>query len=160
MPELTDKFQTLFSSYSGMFTATHHNGNSRNAVLASLSKDVGVYVIFRKADSKCPIYIGSAGKIETGTAGLIYNGSTILKRISGASTPYHLNGSTNEFEYDPTTSGVPPAGYGATIPLADIEFACITKITSCWLAPTVLEHLLIQGFINQFGRLPDVNQKI
>ena len=76
----------------------------------------------------------------------------------GSSTPYHFDTTANQFKYGPTTAGVPPAGYHYSISLSEIEITCLAVYSPS--APTVLEHLLIQGFINQYHDLPEANQKI
>jgi hypothetical protein len=111
-------------------------------------------LVWRKSENH-PLYIGSSGKIEKDLA---LSGQTVRQRLFGSSTPYHFDATAHVFRYGPTTSGVPPAGYTYAINLADI---CISTIaTPNNIAPTVLEHLLIQGYINQHGDLPAANQKI
>ncbi|MDZ4289470.1 MAG: hypothetical protein U0984_16010, partial [Prosthecobacter sp.] len=101
----------------------------------------------------CPLYIGSSGKIGKG---LVVSDSTIHHRLFGASTPYHFE--EEVFRFGPTTATVPPDGYTDSVPLRDLQIECYVvpspKIPAAW------EHLLLQGFINQFGDLPVVNQKI
>jgi hypothetical protein len=74
----------------------------------------------------------------------------------GASTPYRFD--DKFFRFGPTTATVPPAGYTGAIALSDIQITCFAvfapKIPAAW------EHLLLQGFINQFADLPIVNQKV
>ncbi|MDO9558317.1 MAG: hypothetical protein Q7I89_01370 [Syntrophales bacterium] len=108
-----------------------------------------------KKGALSPIYIGSSGKIEKK---LKLSGSSIRGRMFGSSTPYHFDATANQFKYGPTTPGVPPAGHHYAISLSEIEVTCLVVYSPS--APTVLEHLLIQGFINQYHDLPEANQKI
>lgn len=129
-------------------------GRSRKELMRRVGNNRGVYLIFKKGESM-PIYIGSAGKMIKGGS---WNNSTIRKRMFQANTPYHFDKKTDLLCYGPKTTGVPPAGYRHSIPLDAIEI--ITIELEAPYAPSALEHLLIQGFINQYGDLPEANQKI
>jgi hypothetical protein len=111
-------------------------------------------LVWRKSENR-PLYIGSSGKVEKGLA---LSGQKVRQRLFGSSTPYHFDTVARVFQYGPTTSGVPPAGYNHAINLADIRISIIATPNN--IAPTTLEHLLIQGYINQHGDLPEANQKI
>jgi hypothetical protein len=53
---------------------------------------------------------------------------------------------------------VPPEGYFREVPVADLTLTLFALPHP--QSPAVLEHVLLQGFINEFGRLPTANQKI
>ena len=92
------------------------------------------------------MYIGSAGKMGRH---LVLSGSSIRSRLFSATTPYHFG--EDVFHYGPTTSAIPPAGYAHQIPLRDVEVTCF--VISAPKAPTAFEHLLIQGFIDEFPHI-------
>ena len=155
MPEIHDTFDALYKQYKKVFIHSTHSSHTRAGLMKSVpAKTTGVYVIWKKG-ALSPIYIGSSGKIEKK---LKPSGSSIRSRMLGSSTPYHFDTTANQFKYGPTTSGVPPAGYHYAISLSEIEVTCLAVYSPS--APTVLEHLLIQGFINQYHDLPEANQKI
>lgn len=113
-----------------------------------------MYVIYVHEETQ-PLYIESAMKVHNdGTPGA----SSIRTRICNAKTPYHLDKHTGQFHYGPTTSGVPPAGYENSIRLDEIRIEVF--LTGPGVAPSTLEHFFIQGFLNQYGRLPPANHKI
>ena len=157
MPEINNTFAALLSSYSTIFAKSSHTHPTVAALRASVPKKVtGVYVIEEKTNNRI-LYIGSAGKVHKG---MTTGRSSINNRMFGpaTSTPYRFDPLTNDFFYGPTTSGAPPAGYLNRVSVANIIVHCI--VVKCPKVPSVLEHLLLQGHINQFGDLPDANQQI
>lgn len=155
MSELTKTFTELFENYSEHFSLQQFEGTSRSELMKKVpSRMHGVYTYWIK-NSRKPLYIGCAGKISKGG---VLGGNTIKQRIFGASTPYHFSKTSDFLLYDPTTATVPPAGYESKVPLSNLllKVIAITNLT----APAVLEHLLLQGYINEFGSLPDANQKV
>ena len=130
--------------------------HDENYLWINIKNEHGVYVILRK-DNQKPIYIGSSGKISKGN---ILSGSNVKKRICGALTPYKVE--DKHFYYEPSKEkdeNKMPLSYGKNLPLADLEFH-IFYTKSLGIVPACLEHLLIQGCINEFGDLPEANQKI
>jgi len=156
MYEINYKFTGLLGLYSEVFDTTSHISRTC-AGLRSLipPKLPGVYVVKSTISKGRVLYIGSSGKINKEMS---MSGSSIRQRMFGASTPYQFDSVSNSFCFGPTTSGVPPAGYRHAVPVATITVTCLD--VRCPMAPSVLEHLLIQGHINEFGNLPDANQKI
>ena len=156
MPEMKENFNTLLGVYSSVFTTSHHVATTVSGLRKTVPRKVtGVYIVEETGDDPRILYIGSAGKIHKG---MTTSGSSIHSRMFGSSTPYRFDPAFNTFRYGPTTSGVPPAGYSMSFNVKDIKVTCIT--VPCPKAPSVLEHLLLQGHINQFGDLPNANQKI
>lgn len=154
MLDINRTFDELLLKYVDMFSTSTHSAATRRALQASVpAKIPGVYVIVKKTDVRRPIYIGSSGKIGRS---LLPSGSSIRSRIFGASTPYRFGEAV--LQYGPTTTTVPPADYTEHVALGDIQITCFAvfapKIPAAW------EHLLLQGFINQFGDLPVANQKV
>lgn len=155
MQEIHESFDTLFARWKDVFHSTIHASKNYAGLRASIpAKVTGVYIV-RDTEQDRIIYIGSSGKIQKQ---LVPSGSSIRSRLFGSSTPYHFDKATNDFRYGPTSSGVPPKGYSYAVPICSIEVTCIA--VACPFAPSVLEHLLLQGHINQFRDLPDANQKI
>lgn len=156
MPEMNETFTALLRVYAGIFTTTTYGQPTCAGLLRSIPTNVaGVYIINETGNNHRVLYICSAGKIHKGLKTSL---STIRRRMTGASTPYHFDRRANVFCYGPSTTGVPPAGYNQAVPVGQIEITCLA--VKCPKAPTILEHLLIQGHINEFGALPDANQKI
>lgn len=128
--------------------------NTYSDLISKLPDEKGVYIITERDLTK-PLYIGSAGKMIKGGG---WNKSTIRKRLSGATTPYHFDKKTDFLFYGPTSPGVPPSGYNHQIPISKIDVWVI--IPEGLITPSALEHYLIQCFIFQYGDLPEINQKI
>ena len=157
MTELEENFDALIKKYKSAFVYgySEYKGNTLFELLKRFKNNgPGVYVIW-SSDMNLPVYIGSSGKISRG---MQVSSNTVRKRLFYANTPYHFNRKKHIFQFSPTTSGVPPAGYKDQILIRDIKIDVF--ITPESIAPSVLEHLLIQGFINQHRDLPLANQKI
>jgi hypothetical protein len=157
MPELTQNFDDLYRIYSALFPHSDHVGATRAEFMKAVPKVPnvpGVYLVWRKSESR-PLYIGSSGKCEKN---LTLSGQTVRQRLFGSSTPYHFDAIAHVFRYGPTTTGVPPAGYTNAINLANIRISILATRKN--IAPSALEHMLIQGYINQHHDLPEANQKI
>ena len=155
MNELSQTFSSLFNNYSGFFEADEYTGGSREELMKKVPTNKrGVYSYWIK-DEASPIYIGCAGKVSIDGK---LSGNTVKKRMFSANTPYHFSKETNYLFYNPTTAGVPPEGYKDKVSIESI----IIKIISInnQTAPAALEHLLLQGFINEYGVLPLANQKV
>ena len=134
---------------------TTHQAVDRVSLMKTVPGGVaGVYLILKKGDPQ-PLYIGSSGKIGPD---LSRSGSTVKIRLFGANTPYHFDKKTGVWRHGPTTAGVPPAGYLHDLPIAALTLNVFAMPHP--KSPAVLEHILLQGFINEFGRLPTANQKI
>ena len=155
MPELTSTFTALYAQYGEVFRLTTHEGADRANLMQTVPGEFpGVYLIWKKGVPQ-PLYIGSSGKIGPD---LSPSGSNVKRRLFGANTPYHFDKNAPVWRYGPTTAGVPPAGYFYEVPISDLRMSIFALPPP--QAPAVLEHLLLQGFINEFGRLPVANQKI
>jgi hypothetical protein len=158
MPEIRNTFDQLYAMYTAEFPPTTHIGATRTGLRGTMQEGVpnrpGVYVIYERT-SDIPIYIGSAGKIGRN---LVASGSTMRTRIFQSTTPYHFDNDEDLFRYGPRDADVPPVGYASDFPIANIRIECL--VVPHPLAPSVLEHLLIQGFINQYHDLPLVNREI
>ena len=155
--ELQENFDSLFARYSraSSFRYFEIASQSRSQLQSSFSCDgPGVYLIWKEGEKR-PLYIGSAGKVSKK---LEIGKSTVKKRMFQASTPYHFDKNKPILRFCPKDATVPPSGYSHSIPVPELRIGVF--ITPPNLAPAVLEHLLIQGFINQFGDLPEANQKI
>ena len=177
MPELNQKFDDLYRIYSASFPHSNHTGANRGAVERSVPAKRGVYLIWRihaqqadrrsienrsRADNlnyKQLIYIGCSGKIKKKK---VLGAGNVRKRLFGPSTwtPYLFDGKTNLFRYDPGSKAPSgrPAIYHKCIPINEIEISVVA--TTNKIAPSALEHLLIQGYINQHSDLPKANQEI
>jgi hypothetical protein len=155
MCEINKNFDDLYKIYRSKFNPTEHAGKTRESLMKSMPHKRGVYLIWKRSDDKHKLlYIGSSGKIKKGN---LPSGQDVRKRMFGSSTPYKFD-STDIFKYGPTTTGVPPARYKKSVRLSDIQIEVFATPTN--VAPSVLEHLLIQGYVNQFKDLPEANQKI
>jgi hypothetical protein len=154
MCEINKGFDDLYTIYQKQFDHTECANENRKDLLKIVPPVRGVYLIWKTTEKK-PLYIGSSGKIKKG---MLLSGQNVKARIFGSSTPYKIDRVTNEFKYVPKTTGVPPSGYYHAVKLTAIRITIIATPTD--IAPSVLEHLLIQGFINQFHDLPEANQKI
>ncbi len=152
MSELNQTFAELFAKYREIYPITVNHGGDRSGILKNVPKGAGVYVIARQSDLAKPLYIGSSGKVSKG---LKASPSNIYKRLMYASTPYKFDGT--QLHYGPTTATVPPHGYTDSADLNELQITCFKLPAST--IPSALEHLLIQGFVNEFGDLPLVNQK-
>lgn len=149
-------FDSLFSYYSRdkSFNYYEITGQSRSELQNAFSMDgPGVYLIW-KTSKEIPIYIGSAGKIgkemKTGK-------STVKKRMFQATTPYHFNRKEALLHFSPSDSKVLPSKYNRSVPINEL----LVGIFICpdHTIPASLEYLFLQGFINQFRDLPQINQK-
>lgn len=155
MHELTSTFTALYAQYRQVFPVTTHQGVDRSSLMRTVPGGFpGVYLIWKIGVSQ-PLYIGSSGKIGPD---LSPSGSTVKTRLFGANTPYHFDKNAPVWRYGPTTAGVPPAGYFHEVPVTDLTLTLFALPHP--QSPAVLEHVLLQGFINEFGRLPTANQKI
>lgn len=152
--ELTHTFTQIFQRYSQAFKTTTHQALSVHDLVRQLPANKGVYVIHIQGVIR-PIYIGSAGKINRN---MTEGNSTVKSRLRYSSTPYHFDHVDDCLSYGPTTASVPPEGYSFSSPVAEIEIKVIQTPTG--IAPSALEHMLIQGFINEYRDLPLINQKI
>jgi hypothetical protein len=177
MPELTQNFDDLYRIYSALFPHTNHTGANRDAIEKSVPAKRGVYLIWRmptqqdghrsvgdrsaadNSSDKQLVYIGCSGKIQKK---MVLGGRNVCERLFGASTwtPYLFDGKANLFRHGPgpKASNGRPAFYHESIPINEIEISVIA--TPSDIAPSALEHMLIQGYIKQRGDLPEVNQEI
>ena len=155
MSEINSTFTALFAQYQKVFTMTTHSAMDRASLMKIVPGGVaGVYLILKKGNTE-PLYIGSSGKIGPD---LSPSGSTVKSRLFGANTPYHFDKTTAVWRHGPTTAGVPPEGYLYEQPIVGLTLSIFAMPHP--KSPAVLEHILLQGFINEFGRLPAANQKI
>lgn len=152
---LEQGFDDLYNMYSAKFRTTDHSGATQKDLIKNLRETVpnvrGVYVV--RLDTGDPLYIGSSGKIEKGAR---LAGQKVWQRLANSTTPYHID--VGNFRYGPTTSGVPPADYTDAIKLDRVRISVIETPPN--IAPSVLEHLLLQGHFNQYGDLPPANRRI
>jgi hypothetical protein len=182
MPELTQNFDDLYRIYGAFFPHSHHTGANRATLEKSVPAKRGVYLIWRThapptqqggrhsienrsaADNLTDkqlqlIYIGCSGKIKKR---MVLGAGNVHTRLFGAATwmPYLFDGKANLFRHDPgpKASNGRPSCYHKSIPISEIEISVIA--TPNKIAPSALEHLLIQGYINQHSDLPEVNQEI
>ena len=150
-------FDDLLDSYRLLLgvNCTTHEGDCRNALRGSVNDDAaGVYVIHDRILKKV-LYIGSSGKISPD---LTPSKSTVKNRLFNANTPYHFDKNEDVWRYNPTSSGVPPKGYQDCINLSALQITILRTPPN--MIPAALEHILIQGYINQYAKLPTANQKI
>lgn len=153
--ELSQTFTSLFKSYSDFFQVDEYTACSRAELMKKIPTNKrGVYSYWVK-DDVSPIYIGCAGKVSADGK---LSGNTVRNRMFSASTPYHFSKETDYLLYNPTTAGVPPEDYKNKVSISSITIKIISINNQT--APAALEHLLLQGFINEYGALPLANQKI
>jgi len=160
MPELTDTFTNLKNIYADIWPLTNHAGLNRAALMGAFTAPhwYGVYIIYQSGQIE-PVYIGSAGKLEKDADGaLVRTGQKVRQRLFYANTPYLFDRADPVLRYGPTTPTVPPDGYDFYIPIQNIYIDSFHVPDTH--AATALEHILIQGCVNEFGRLPVANQKI
>lgn len=155
MNELQLSFDELFEQYQHQFPLMTFTASSRAEFMQIVPTQLrGVYSYWKK-DATRPFYIGCAGKV--GKDGRL-SGNTIKARMFQANTPYHFKKEANTLCFGPTTAGVPPAGYVHSIDMSDIVIRAL--IIEDNTAPAALEHILIQGYVNQYHSLPQANQKL
>jgi hypothetical protein len=154
--EIAQNFDVLYCIYSALFPHTNYLGATSAILEKNIPATRGVYLIWRKAEKEL-IYIGCSGKIKNG---MISGAGDVRKRLFGPSTytPYIFE--QKLFKYGPVsrTSGGRPANYDKSISINEIQISVIS--TPEKVAPAALEHLLIQGYINQHGNLPEANREI
>ncbi len=152
---LSAHFSELFRHFTAYYPSETYAGDSRASLMEQIPTGKrGVYTYWKKGAIN-PFYIGCSGKIDK-TSELC--GNTMKSRMFQANTPYHFSKTENYLFFEPTTATVPPAGYQSYFQISEVEIKTI-EITDK-IAPAALEHLLIQGFINEYGCLPLANQKI
>jgi hypothetical protein len=153
--ELTTTFTCLYAQYREIFSVTTHEGENRASLMATIRYGFpGVYLIGRK-NSHQPLYIGSAGKIGPD---LRLSGSNVKTRLFSATTPYHFDRISHVWRYGPIMADLAQTAYIHEVPIVDLMLTIFNLPLP--YSPAVLEHLLLQGFINEFDRLPTANQRI
>ena len=156
--ELNDTFTSLCQRYSAVWLLTNHLGPTRRGFMKTFTRPhwQGVYVIYSGNQSE-PLYVGSAGKLERGPLGPINSNQTVRQRLFYSSTPYHFDRINPIWHYGPTNQNVSPAGYHYNVPLPNIRIESF-HIPNTHAASS-LEHILLQGCVNEFGNLPVANQE-
>jgi hypothetical protein len=154
MPELMDSFDTLFADYKAKLPHACYSALSRKELYRQMPDAPGVYIVFREGQEK-PVYIGCAGEIARGAR---LTDQTLLARIRSGHLPRGFDDCGFQYDAHGNKGKRSTTQYHHSIPLAEIKVC--TLETPGLLAPAALEHLLIQGVINQYGDLPEANQKI
>jgi hypothetical protein len=131
----------------------------------------GVYLVWRvqPENQRQLLYIGKAGKyrrVDENEAEL--NGGNLAHRL-GRWTPYCFQSEgpfVNHFEYGPN-AGVNQIRtmphqdrYQQHVPAAQIEVECFSLSGwETWMAPALLEVILLQGYMAENGDLPPANNE-
>ncbi len=155
--DLFSDFDTLLKLYSEKLSNKEVEATLRDDLLSKLDRFPGVYII---RYGKETIYIGSSGKVN----GNLNSGkSSVKNRLTSSYTPYTIRNDT--FKYSPygRIDGTNrPEGYNHEIALKNLMFSVfdLTQKNDQVIAPSALEHVLIQSYINQYKKLPIANQKI
>jgi hypothetical protein len=131
----------------------------------------GVYLVWhvQSENLRQLLYIGKAGKyrrVDENEAEL--NGGNLAHRL-GRWTPYCFQSEgpfANHFEYGPSAGvnqirTMPHQGrYQQHVPAAQIDVECFSLSGwETWLAPALLEALLLQGYMVENGDLPPANNE-
>ena len=155
--DLFYKFDALLSGYSKELPIIEIHASVRSDILSNMTSFPGVYVIIHDKET---IYIGSSGKVNRS---LKLSASTVKYRLTHSYTPYTI--SDDKFKFSPygkIKGSNRPEGYAHEIPLSILKFLVfdLTPNNNLVIAPSALEHVLIQSFMNQYKKLPIANQKI
>jgi hypothetical protein len=171
MPELYNPFVSLLVSYQTAFQESgHHHVVANHAtctgLLGALPALPGVYLI-RDTTSDRLLYIGCTGKISRNRNNIAARNKGTLRGRMGRWTPYSFKFNPNHFSYcvnyAPGTTARGPnqvISYNHKIAVANISIEAFAFDAAMPLSPSVLEHLLLQGFLNQFGSLPVCNNEL
>jgi hypothetical protein len=154
------KVMDIFKSFSEIlcdcyksFNVKEYSGESRILLMNSVNEtNAGVYILWKKGETY-PFYIGCAGKIQKNGG---REGRSVRDRLFSAKTPYNID--KEHLLYSPTTSGASPAEYNKKVALSELIVEIISVRAD--IAPAALEHLLLQGFLNEHQRLPEANQQL
>lgn len=155
--DLFYEFDALLSVYSKKIPNKVINASIRADILRNMESFPGVYVIIHDKEI---IYIGSSGKVDRS---LKLSASTVKSRLTNSYTPYTI--SDDKFKFSPSgkiKGSNRPEGYTHEIALSKLTLLVfdLTPNNNQVIAPSTLEHILIQSFMNQYKKLPKANQKI
>ena len=155
--DLFYEFDALLSGYSKKIPNKVIIASVRADILRNMERFPGVYIIIHDKEI---IYIGSSGKVDRS---LELGASTVKSRLTNSYTPYTI--SDDKFKFSPFGSikgSNRPEGYTHEFALSKLKFLVfdLTPNNNQVLAPSALEHVLIQSFMNQYKMLPIANQKI
>lgn len=166
MNELEKPLTQLLGNYRELFGTERicvigeKPGDFRNG----LPDEPGVYIVWTKKLDQKVVYVGSTGKIENnGNSGIRWGKGTLKKRCERW-TPYFFNDENLSFMHGPKygtrEQRYAQDAYTYRVPLKDIVVEYFEFHKNVTWAPAVLEHILIQGHLNQYGYLPPANQAI
>lgn len=151
--DIFKSFSEMFCDCNKTFNVKECSGESREILMNSVNENnSGVYILWKKGEAY-PFYIGCAGKIQKNEG---KESRSVRKRLFSAKTPYHID--KEYLLYSPKTSGASPDGYNKKISLSELIIKIISVRDN--ISPAALEHLLLQGFLNEHQRLPEANQQL
>lgn len=155
--DLFSKFNDILMQYSAKLPCIEMKCSVRDDFLRKVDRFPGVYLI---SEGKEIIYIGSSGKVDRN---LNSSSSSVKSRLTNAYTPYAII--EDKFKFAPFGRKIgtnKPEGYLHEITLAKLTFIIfdLRHRNNQVIAPSALEHILIQSYINQHRKLPKANQKI
>lgn len=163
MNDLSEKYTDLARHYGTVFEGGHLNiENIINIddLLRRLPKAPGVYIIKKGEEI---IYIGSAGKFKKGKCW----GNGVLSGRGSRWAPYFFNDIDDKFYFCPNheperqkKERYNKNAYRCSHLVSELKIECFVFSKECHLAPSVLEHILIQGHINEYDDLPPANKEI
>jgi hypothetical protein len=148
MPKFFDCFDNLIKKYrtrlKNHFVPCKASKKEMLKAMREIKNEHGVYLFWKNHGEKREklIYIGSAGKIRND--GKISR-QTVKERIANSTTPYKFK--LNSLHY-------------ATNKQINCSKIAVEILVWNKLAPSLLEHLLLQSYLNQNGRLPDINREL
>lgn len=170
IPIGSSHFSTILARARSTFTTTGQHLSYTNLTSSTnFPKFPGVYVIhyqdpINKDSVDEVVYIGCAGKIGRNSN---LNGRTIGGRFKNGTVPYHFNYQQQIWEFHPKASNpnalrkLPPAQrYRSSLPLAQIWVEVFIFSPAGKFAPSVLESLLLQMFVEHYTKLPLANNAL
>lgn len=162
---LNSPFDTYYASAKALFTSKGRFQTLSATTCTALQwpRDNGIYIVWQTPPPSEVLYIGMTGKFSQ--AGTMAGPG--LKARKARWMPYRFDETVEAFCFGPKYAkgenkqkGPPKAGYSKSIPIPNISIDCFKYDTTSRMAPALLESLLLQGYLMQFGRLPLANNEL
>ena len=172
MSELNHPLHELLNIYRREFQQINRKltvcGQTPNDVKTGLPKLPGVYLIWHKGVCGTVIYIGCTGKLSRIAGTKLHTGGGTLNQRTTRWTPYFFDPTRQSFRYGPLKANnaaqrqirLNDNAYAHSVPLSEITVECFTFNPIETKAPSVLEHILLQGYVNTTGTLPPANREL